>query len=266
MKYGMEIPLRAAITGIDGAGKSTTASMVADKIGNRYRIVEPGPSRPIYTVINGKKRYHFEQLIKTIDLLHNIADKTRKPERIGLVNAINVCLSGRVIEPSLIRRFKPDVVLGARDFYVDPSVYSIIYQPYLASKPMSKRIDFLGKITGVPFCNIVFFLTVSPHEAVMRIEKRIEKEKLAAGAAYREKWRHMHENPESLALLQNEYYNALTELQGKSPVQIFEINTQGMPQIKVADFIANIIRKHRAESGAESEVVSKSWTKIENEL
>lgn len=242
----MSVEIRAAITGIDGSGKSTTASMVAEKIGRDLKVVEPGPSRPIYSVVRGEKRYHFERLIRTIDQFHSIADRTQKPEFIGAINAVNVILSGRVIQPSLVRRFMPDVILGARDYYVDPCVYSIIYQPRLAGKPMDERISFMGKVTGVPICNMLFLLTVSPEEAVLRIEKRMAKEKSEAGTSYREKWRHMHENLKSLASLQSEFYVALEAIQAISPVQVFEINTQKMPQLEVADFIAAKIREQMA--------------------
>ena len=43
----MESPLRAVITGIDGAGKSTTAGIIAVRMGQEYKLVKPGPSRPV---------------------------------------------------------------------------------------------------------------------------------------------------------------------------------------------------------------------------
>lgn len=264
MRYSAESPLRAVITGIDGAGKSTTAGIIAERMGKEYRLVKPGPSRPVYTIVDGEKQYHYQRIIGLIDQLHGLADKTKKPEFIGAVNAINVCLNGRVIEPSLIRRFQPELVLGARDFYIDPSVYSIVYQPHLARKPMNERIDFLRTVIGAPFRDIVFFLTIPPEEAVTRIERRIAKERQNPGASEREKWRHMHENPETLALLQHEYYGALTELQTRSPVQIYEINTLGMPQLQVANFIAYTIRNHIENRSCREG--RSNWIKIENEL
>lgn len=264
MRYSVESPLRAVITGIDGAGKSTTAGIIAERMGKEYRLAKCGPSRPVYAIIDGRKQYHYQRILGLIDHLHRLAEKTKKPEFIGAVNAINVVLNGRVIEPSLIQRFQLELVLGARDFYIDPSVYSIVYQPRLARKPMNERIDFLRTVTGVPFTDVVFFLTVPPEEAVTRIERRIAIERQNPGASEREKWRHMHENPETLTLLQHEYYGALTELQTRSPVQIYEIDTLGMPQLQVADFIANTIREHVGNrSGREG---GSNWIKIENEL
>ena len=263
MRHTVESPLRAVITGIDGAGKSTTAGIIAETMGRRYNLVEPGPSRPVYTIVDGEKKYHYQRFIGLIDRLHGFADKTRKPEFIGSVNAINVTLSGRVIEPSLIRRFQPELVLGARDFYIDPAVYSVVYQPRLASKPMSERIDFLKTVTGVPFRDIVFFLTVPPEEAVERIERRIAKERANPGASERKKWRHLHENPQTLTRLQSEYYDALKTMQIKSPIKIYEINTSGIPQVEVADFIATTIREHMENQTLRDDC--SSWIKIERE-
>lgn len=264
MRYSVESPLRAVITGIDGAGKSTTAGIIASRMGQEYKLVKPGPSRPVYTIVDGKKQYHYQWIIGLIDRLHGIADKTRKPEFIGAVNAINVCLNGRVIEPSLVRRFQPELVLGARDFYIDPAVYSVVYQPRLASKPMSERMDFLKSVIGAPFRDIVFFLTVPPEEAVERIERRIAQERANPGASEREKWRHLHENPQTLARLQSEYYDALGTIRTKSPVKIFEINTSGMPQTQVADFIAATIREHI--ENAKLRYNGSSWKKLEQNL
>lgn len=263
MRYCAESPLRAVITGIDGAGKSTTAGIIAKQMGKEYILVKPGPSRPVYTIVGGKKQYHYHRIIGLIDRLHGFADKTKNPGFIGAVNTINVYLNGRVIEPSLVQRFQPELVLGARDFYIDPAVYSVVYQPYLASKPMGERIDFLKTVIGAPFRDIVFFLTLSPEEAIERIKRRIAKERITPGAGEREKWRHLHENPETLTRLQTEYYDALRAIQSRSPVKIYEINTSGIPQIRVADFIATIIREYiqnitlRGSNG--------SWTKIERD-
>lgn len=264
MRYNVESPLRVVVTGIDGAGKSTIVGIIAEQMCREYRVVKPGPSRPVYTIVDGEKQYHYRWIIGLIDRLHGLADKTKKPEFIGAVNAINVILNGRVIEPSLVRRFQPELVLGARDFYIDPAVYSVVYQRRLASEPMKKRMDFLKTITGAPFRDVVFFLTVPPEEAVARIERRIAKERQDSGASEREKWRHMHEDPVTLARLQSEYYDALGELQNRSPVQIYEIDTNGMPQVRVAEFIATAIRE---QIGNRSDREGGSnWRKITNEM
>lgn len=262
MRYHPETPLRAVITGIDGAGKSTTASLIIENMGIGYRIVKPGPSRPVYTIIGGEKQYHYQIIVGLIDRLHILADRTKRPELIGVVNALNVCLNGRIIEPSLVKKYQPDLVLGARDFYADPAVYAEVYQPTLAKKSISERVDFLRAVTGAPFRHLIFFLTVPAEEAIIRIERRIAREKTIPGSSEREKWRHIHEVPETLSRLQHEYYAVLQELQSRSPVQIYEINTQSVPQPQVVNIITDTIKRFIGDG-----VISRDshWYQINSE-
>ena len=261
MRYNDETPLRTVITGIDGAGKSTTAGIIAEQMGKEFKLVKTG--RPVYTMVDGDKQYHYQRVIELIDKMHCIADKSKKPNFIGGVNAINVLLNTRIIEPLLIRRFQPDLVLGTRDFHIDPAVYSIVYQPYLAKKSMSERIDFMETVTGTPYRNMVFFLTVPAEEAVSRIERRIAKERANPGTSEREKWRHLHENSQTLTRLQGEYYDALKTIQTKAPIIIYEINTFGIPHMQVADLISETIREHIDNASLRNE--ASDWIKFERE-
>lgn len=240
------IPLKVSITGIDGAGKSTTLAMVVDDLKQDNRIAK-ATNRPVYSVIEGKKEYHYRRLIGLIDLLHGVADRTQNPNYVCAINAMHVVLQGRVIEPTLIHRVQPTLVLGARDLLVDPAVYAVCYSPRLAGKKMSDRIAFLERLTGTPYRDLVFFLTVPPEEAVSRIERRIVSENASLDKIERPKWRHMHENPQQLSLLQCEYYHALEELQRRSSVKIIPIDTSTMNQEEVATLIANEIRKAKVQ-------------------
>jgi len=238
---------RLAITGPDGAGKSTTARMVALQIGQDFRLIQPGPSRPVYAVVNREIQYPFQSLIQLIHRLHGLADRTRRPALVGAVNALNVLLCARVVEPILIRRFDPELILRGRDPRVDPSVYSSVYLPIFARQPMEKRIDSLGRLTGLPCSDVIFFLTVPPDEAIRRIEARIVLEKgdpsiISATRSWR--WRHIHEDPDTLAFLQSEFYRGFDALLRRWPVQIYEIDTFCMPQAQVVDFIVSTIREH----------------------
>lgn len=236
---------RFVITGPDGAGKSTTARAVALQLGRDYRVVQPGPSRPVYAVVDREMKYPFQTMMKFIHWLHRVADETRKPALVGAVNVLNVLFCTRVVSPFFIRRFKPDVILAARDAWVDPSVYSSIYVPLFAKQSLERRIQQMKWITGVPSSHIIFFLTVSPEEAIRRINARIHAEKTNPEMIARtrsSRWRHIHEDPETLHYLQNEFFNAFRILQQRYPVQVREINSSAMPQSQVVDSIAGTIR------------------------
>lgn len=237
-------PLKVAITGIDGSGKSTALAMLVDNLKQDNRIVK-ATNHPVYSVVNGEKEYHYRRLIGLVDMLHGLADQSHNPNFVCTVNALHVILQGRVIEPTLIQRIQPTIVLGARDLLVDPAVYSVCYSPRLAHKDMPERMDFIERLTGAPYRDLIFFLTVPPEEAVARIERRIKVEEESSDKVERPKWRHMHENPSQLDLLQHEYFKALNEIQKRSAIEVVQIDTSTMIQSEVASLIASIIRKRQ---------------------
>lgn len=243
--------LKVAVTGIDGSGKSTTIQSIVDDLGTDNRIIHTA-SRPTYSLVEGKKQLHFRHLIGLIDKMHGFADNSQNPDLVCAVNAAHVMLQGRVIEPSLIERIKPTLVLGARDLLIDPSVYAVFYSPRLAAKSMAERIDLLSNLTGTSVRDVIFFLTVPPEEAVVRIDSRMEKEKIGASLTGREKWRHMHENAADLEKLQREYYVALDEIHRRSHVEIVEIDTSQMTQSEVGDLIKSKIRERSAQASVQN--------------
>ena len=197
-------PLKVSITGIDGAGKSTVTGIVVTTLGQDNRVARI--SRPAYSIVEGYKQNHYQRLLNVVDSLHEIADRTCNKRCVLCANVLNVLLQGRIIEPGLIRRIKPDIVIGSRDYLIDPAVYAIFYSPLLAKKNMDDRITHIQRMTGIYFRDIIFFLTVPPDEAVSRIEKRIALERANSTKPERKKWRHMHEQTHHLSLLQPQYY------------------------------------------------------------
>ena len=241
--FGQEkTPFRVAITGVDGAGKSTTGRMVAEKLGQDLDLISPGPSRPVYSIIDRKKRYHFPNFVKWIDRLHGHADRARNTLAVGAVNTVNVTYAARHIEPSLIHQYHPDLILGERDFYIDPAVYATIYQPKLGKKPVAERIQFLRRLLNVPVRDLIFFLKVPADAAIVRITARMEQEQQVTGVSDRDKWRHMHEDPETLHKLQQEFSRVLAHVRKISPAHIVEIDTEHLPQSQVAEMIEETIR------------------------
>ena len=231
-------PLKVSITGIDGAGKSTVVEDVVNSLGDLTvaKIV-----RPVYTHIDEQREYHFSKLMKVVDFAHNMGDRMQSKKLSITANAIDVILQGRVIEPHFIRNLNPELMLGARDYLIDPAVYAVYYSPRLADRSMKERIDFFQKLTGVSVRDVIFFLTVPPEEAVARIERRIQLE--AEGtSSKRPKWRHMHENPRDLGILQEEYYSALDEIGRRSDPEIVEIDTSMYTQAEVATTITAVIK------------------------
>lgn len=232
-------PIRVAITGIDGAGKNSTLDGVVDRLKPDYSIVKP--NIPASSFENGRERKHYTKLLKLIDNLHEYGDRTNNPKMVGAVNSIFVLLNSRLVEAGMIRNVHPDLVIGERDFHLDPSVYAIFYSPALAKRNMEERMKLVQKVTGAEDRSVIFFLTVPPDEAIKRINGRIEAEKKTSEGVKRLKWRHLHEEPHSLNRLQHEYYNAIAALRKRSPVDIIEIATNDFSQGDVVGFIAQTI-------------------------
>lgn len=241
MSYEREHPLKIAITGIDGAGKSTTLNRVVEQLGPEVsRIVTLG--RKPYSVVDNQKRCHYGAITFLVDHLHQVADHTYNRRAVLATNALNVVLQGRFIEPSLVRKVQPELVMGARDYLLDSAVYVVVYSRSLKRLDMEDRIGVLKRLSGIEYRNMIFFLTVPPDEAVARIEKRIAEDQSNPYLHERVKWRHMHENPETLDMLQRQYYDAFRFAQSKSPANIYEINTADLPQEEVVGYITDKLR------------------------
>lgn len=245
-------PLKVSITGIDGAGKSTVTRLIAAELGQEQRVARI--SRPSYTIVDGVKKGRYQKLLGAVDGLHAIADRTENPRYVLGVNALNVVLQGRVIEPGLIRKVQPDIVLGSRDYLIDPSVYAIFYSRKLGKRDMDSRLDYMQRVSGMNFRDVIFFLTVPPDEAVERIERRIALERQDPTRPEREKWRHMHEQPEHLARLQHEYTSALEVAQQRSNAKVFELDTSKLGQEEVASFVAATLRDFLGSNNPISEL------------
>lgn len=237
----MERPLRASITGIDGAGKSTVSSDVVKNLGKDYCIGKI--VRPVYVSINGVEEKKFSRLLRVVDIAHGLGDIAQSRRLSLAANAIDVVTQGRIIEPHIEKTINPDLILGARDYLIDPSVYAIYYSPRIARLPMKERIDFFQKLTGTDVRDIVFFLTVPPEEAVERIERRIQAESSGESKSLRPKWKHMHENVEDLTNIQREYYFALKEIEVRGSPKIVIIDTSDRSQEEVSTYVADVLKE-----------------------
>lgn len=231
----MSEQLKVSITGIDGAGKDTTAELVANS------LVADGISpilktnRPVYMVDESGTHEVFAKANSRIDSLHNVADQRRNPSQIVAVNAVNVVLHARRFENSPEAK-NAQALISSRDWRLDPVVYSEFYLPRIASLlPTEKRIRFLQILTASERDAIVL-LKIDPELAVERIKERMRQE---AGDDpddhMRLKWRHMHETVPELTRLQAGYDPAATALQAIRPeTRIIEIDTTYLDKLTVS--------------------------------
>jgi len=239
-KITNEMPFEVTITGIDGSGKSTTISDLVDRLSPHYVVAHSG--RPSY--VDGpdmnQRKYLFESSISSIDRMHEIGDELESKSAIALANIVNVALWGRRHE-KIIKYYNPDIIFSGRHRTVDSAVYSTYYFPLTTQLPHTMRTSIAEGITKTGQPDLFVYLDIAPETAVKRIESRIEKENLKP-ETIRPKWKHMHENPEDLECLKEEYERILSRYKNLG-WNIHTINVEESPQNEVVDKIEELIYK-----------------------
>lgn len=241
--------LRVSITGIDGAGKDTGTKLALQKVAAAGIAPIVKVVRPMYVInADGVETQIYKSWKEFTDTVHEFADKTRQKCAILGANALDVMVQSRFIEPAALRA-NPDakVLASSRDMRVDPAVYSEFYCTMFAKRmSMKKRLQAAQFMTGISR-DLIVRLVVDPKTAVKRIDERIAREaaeKEQSGVAgMRDKWRHMHENPDDLQKLDAAYAMALKVLSEYSSTEILEIDTNDMTREEVAEQVADKITK-----------------------
>ncbi|MBT2210113.1 hypothetical protein [Actinomadura sp. NEAU-AAG7] len=128
-------PLRLAILGIDGSGKSTVARCLAERspIGGRHAVlscVRPheNPDAPLH------------ELSRHLDLLSKEADRLHSPELKLAVLYLQMCTYG-VSERFFVRELGADVVISERHPVIDALAYLPLYRSAIVRLAGPGRAD-----------------------------------------------------------------------------------------------------------------------------
>lgn len=238
-----ESPFRVSITGIDGAGKDTVALSSLTHLSEEDGLMVTKTTRPYYQIVNGQVEELYPIITRVSDAAHRFADGTRNRRLIGCLNTLNTLAQSRILEPAALRADpRPDVIASARDLRIDPAVYSGYYFPdRTRNTSVGDLVERISRLTGIKR-DMVVWLEVDPVVAIERIEQRIENEtkerekNQGRSTAMREKWRHLHENPDSLAELASRYGEAICAVVNLYPdTQIVKIDTTDMTQSAVVE-------------------------------
>lgn len=241
----MSRPLRVALSGIDGSGKSTSASAVSRRLaGEGYVVVHP--LRRAYVDRPGREREHFgDRVHDLVDRAHRALDRAGSRAGVGLTNVLYARIWS-AMQAWAIERYQPDIVLNGRSASLDPAVYSPFYFPFSRALPPASRIRLSRSIGGVPPSDLHFLLDVPADVAHARILARIDHER-ACGADDREKWTHMHETPAALADLRRRFARCVQAMPGPV-VHLDAIQPQEeiVEEIVTAIHAASPLRRARA--------------------
>lgn len=197
---------RVSLSGIDGSGKSTSIDEISTQLSQEgYTVAHI--RRPSYVDRPNKERKYFATHINNfIDFLHRSADDYNNKTLVGLINIAH-CNISNLIEGYTIHEFKPDIIFSGRDPFLDTFAYSSYYFSFTKDldPTFKKKINLL--LNSNSMYDLIFYMDIDPSLAYERILTRIEKEK--NGAKHRKKWAHMHENPEGLNFLKDQFEIAI---------------------------------------------------------
>jgi len=231
-------PLRVSVVGIDGSGKSSTTLRAIQQLSAEGRICKPG--RDAFVQQGADREYCFPRISNVVERVFCRVDASRRRGLIGLSRIAFIAYQ-RWLEPHMIRRFQPALVLNTRCMIIDPAIYSDIYWPTLSRFSLKRKIVAFHRFSGLPFRDLYVFLRTPAAVALDRIHRRVAQ---TPGLAQqpREYWLHLHESEAILARLGACFEEALEVAHGLAAFDIVEVETTRYDELAVAQRIADEIR------------------------
>ena len=226
--------LRISIIGIDGSGKSSTTLRAIHSLSYQFSICKTG--RNPFSIWKGDIFYCLPKVANFFEGLLKRVDATKKRKWIGLTRLLFVFFQGW-LEPYMIKKYHPDLVMTTRCMIIDSAVYSDFYYPSISRKMgIADKLKHTQQYSRLPFRNLYFFLHTPIQAAMERIHKRISDDhpEISYGRDY---WLHLHEHEESLQLLDQRFRETLRVAQRMVPFKIVEIDTVKRNEEEVAQLI-----------------------------
>jgi len=239
------IPLRVSVIGLDGAGKSSTTLRAIDTLSARFTVMKPG--REPFVIGSGGRHHCLPAASRWVESTFKRADATRRRGIIGATRLAFIRYQGW-LEPHLVTRFRPQLVLGTRCMIIDPAIYSEIYAPSLARLSLERRLRLFRRYSGLPFRDLYVVLRTPADVAMARIQARLAKLPAATPPA-REHWLHLHEQEPILRELASRFDDALTTARRLSPFELVQVDTTRHDESSVAALIAAEVQRVCAARG-----------------
>ena len=246
-------PVRISVIGIDGSGKSTTALRAIHLLSHHVSVCKTG--RGSFFIWKGEISRCLPKMADFYESLFKRVDATKKRQWIGLTRLLFVLFQGW-LEPYMIRKYRPGLVVGTRCMIIDSAIYSDFYYPGISRRMATgSKLRYAQLCCRLPFRDLYFFLDTPIKIALERIYRRISDDhpEISYGRDY---WLHLHEHEECLQTLDQKFRQALQVAQSMAPIKIFEIDTAKRSEEEVAQFISEYsIIFSKGD-------LSKSWIKI----
>jgi len=229
-------PRRISVIGIDGSGKSTTTLRVIHSLSDKFPICRTG--RNPFFIWKGNISHCLPKVANRFENVFKRVDATKKRQWIGLTRLLFVFFQGW-LEPYMIKRYRPALVMTTRCMIIDSTIYSDFYYPLISQKmTIEAKLKLSQQYSRLPFRDLYFFLDTPIQKAMERIHKRISDDHPEATYG-RDYWLHLHEHEESLQLLDQQFRGTLQVAQRKCPFRIVEIDTDQYNEEKVAQLISD---------------------------
>jgi thymidylate kinase len=228
-------PVRISVIGIDGAGKSSTTLKAIYSLSHQVPICKAGRN-PI-SIWEGNISPCLPKTAKCFESLFKRMDATKKRQWIGLTRLVFVFFQGW-LEPYMIKKYRPGLVMTTRCMIVDSAIYSDFYYPRVSQKmAIESKLRFAQQYSRLPFRDLYFFLDTPIETAMERIYRRISDDhpEITYGRDY---WLHLHEHEESLRELDRKFRETLMIAQRMAPFEVVEIDTAKHGEEEVANFIS----------------------------
>ena len=231
-------PLRVSVIGIDGAGKSSTTLRAIDRLSAEALVCKPG--RDAFVQQGGHREYCVPRISNGFERFFRRVDASRRRSLIGLSRIAFIAYQ-RWLEPYLIGKYRPSVVISTRCMIIDPSIYCDIYWPRLKRISLGQRMRAFQQFSGVPFRDLYIFLRTPASVALERIHRRVAQTPLLKDQP-REYWLHLHESESILARLGTRFDEAFAVARTLADFEVLDVDTTGYDESAVAQIIADEIR------------------------
>jgi hypothetical protein len=125
---GPQSPFRVSVVGIDGAGKSSTTLRAIDLLSGETVIGKPG--RDAFVQTGSQREYCAKKVSDAFERTFRRADATGRRGIIGASRLAFIVYQGW-LEPHLVHKFRPTLLLSTRCMILDPAIYGALYWPPL---------------------------------------------------------------------------------------------------------------------------------------